>query len=199
MIRNSSDHIAKVCKRIQVFQPGIGDHRIDQGGEFHAKPVADVWKYEAMEYEPNPLARLTKTIHPDQTFVQSEYNAEYGYRLVQTTDEESNVSRSYITLGQVIEKTTPDEGMCRYVYDKNTYDVNFISGLDNFCQGRLTKAEVDEDGNNASEQTCTYRYDPYGRLIEKHKPGLDQTEGLPAGRTERFLFYKRHVFTVCLL
>lgn len=50
---------------------------------------------------------------------------------------------------------------------KYVYDVSDITG--NFPKGRLTKTEVDTNGDGIAEVTTRYKYDKFGRIIEKRQ------------------------------
>lgn len=50
---------------------------------------------------------------------------------------------------------------------QNYYDVNYVTGMTNYSQGRLTKAEVNDDADNAAEHATLYLYDKFGNMTEK--------------------------------
>ncbi len=50
---------------------------------------------------------------------------------------------------------------------KNYYDENYVSGTDNFCQGELTKTEINVDSDGTAEHVIKYVYDQFGNLLEK--------------------------------
>jgi YD repeat-containing protein len=47
---------------------------------------------------------------------------------------------------------------------KNYYDVNYVTGVANYCQGRLTKTEVN---NGGTIHTILYVYDRFGNITQK--------------------------------
>lgn len=50
---------------------------------------------------------------------------------------------------------------------KYTYDVNMVAGAQNFCQGKLTQTEINDDGDDVAEHTYKYVHDKFGNVIEK--------------------------------
>ncbi|MCI0550704.1 MAG: DUF6443 domain-containing protein, partial [Anaerolineae bacterium] len=143
-----------------------------------------------------------------------------------------DLQNSYDTFGRLTQKETPDEGITKFVYDKNgnlrysqdahqadpsrydftvyyydafnrislvgeeyddyswsttppslanttygteasewkikyAYDANQVIGVTNYCQGKLTKTEVNDDIDNTTEHTTLYVYDKLGNLTDK--------------------------------
>jgi YD repeat-containing protein len=69
---------------------------------------------------------------------------------------------------------------------RNSYDINYVSGMENWCRGKLTRTRINDDSDYAEEHKTTYVYDKYGNLTEKH---LFIDGGTPV--TEKII---RHVY-----
>lgn len=70
----------------------------------------------------------------------------------------------YLSGSENFENVTAHPANLRY---QNFYDLNYISGEENFGQGRLTKVEVNTDSDVAPEHITTYLYDKLGNVIEE--------------------------------
>jgi YD repeat-containing protein len=138
-----------------------------------------------MQYD--MLGNLTQKTTPDDGITKFHYDKNKNLRFVQNDEQRNSYDFTvyhYDELSRVIligEETDDYNWSTTAPSDTNTtfgteasewrikkyYDENYVSGAENFCQGKLTKVEINQDSDNSAEYSFKYVYDQQGNLVEK--------------------------------
>ncbi len=156
---------------------------------FYEPPSGNSNDYES-DYTYNTLGQMVKKETPDEETSKYVYdnagNLRYSQNAQQATSEGSyNFTVYYydkqnrITLtGEEKDDfnwqgTQPSINNTTYGQEANEwrikyyYDQNFVTDVDNYCQGRLTMTEINEDEDAEPEHVTKYVYDMFGNVKEK--------------------------------
>ncbi len=154
---------------------------------FYDPPSGNGSDYES-DYTYNTLGQVVKKETPDENIAKSVYdnngNLVYNQNAQQRANgydftvywydahnrvthigEEENTNWS-ITSPDVAQSHSygngPDEWRVKYYYDEN-----YVPDAENYCQGRLTMTEINEDEDADPEHVIKYVYDMFGNVKEK--------------------------------
>ncbi|MEW6609146.1 MAG: hypothetical protein AB1414_17170, partial [bacterium] len=118
--------------------------------------------YTKYIYEPNPLARISEVIYPDNSTVTTSYSNDGQNRIVSVKDENNHWTQTkFDKLGNMIEKQTDSIDGISF-NNSTTYEYDI--------PGNLIRV-VDPEGN-----ITEYEYDTLSRLIKKTHPDTGITE-----------------------
>ena len=159
----------KRIKPSNFFNPPTGTVNTDWDSEITYNTLGQVIEEQTPDegttkcfYDTRGNLRFSQDAH--QT-VQGKFTAyEYdAYNRVTLVGEEGNDSWSVAVQNPDGNYGTGASEWKRKFY----YNVNYVENVDNYCQGQLTKTEVNDDGDDAAEHVTKYIYDIYGNLIQK--------------------------------